>query len=469
MVGRLKAYIPGRTAFGISPKERLKAFDFLAFESYLAANTSHRASGEIMNIAARRSGTNNNTISMYTEYEDVLRCGKAAEEAALDIARDTLADSGVRTNAECEVIDHTALDGMTSGVPSPMVEVDLNAGLAEGQDGFIEKIASFTKEHNGSQASEGTMLRGTYAFERDTEKVVYLSVDDVLVHRQKTVRKNGVECVSSKWIYHTVVHIESAEGIYVMEASSQRRALSCAMAYLIKNGYTDRYLIFFIDGEETIKDGIKDIFSGWRHTVFIDYYHVTERITELFSGAFKPGKVRDDTVEPEYFKNGKVKKGSIKMMTRSQYYVREFMSMIWFGNVGDALEWLDEIKNSCDIKPGGLSKIDSAITYINNKRDRMTCFAMRKHLGLRNSSNQVEIANNNIVAHRQKRNGLSWNDTGSFACSQMTAVFKNHEAEGFFEKGILSFAPRLKSSANDKSEISWISNSTITRSNIEAA
>ena len=91
-----------------------------------------------------------------------------------------------------------------------------------------------------------------------------------------------------------------------------------------------------------------------------------------------------------------------------------------------------------------------------NKRDRMTCFAMRKMLGLRNSSNQVEIANNTLVARRQKRNGLSWSEEGSFACSCNTALFKNFESENYFKQGHLKFEPRPASQDNDESEIAWI-------------
>ena len=133
------------------------------------------------------------------------------------------------------------------------------------------------------------------------------------------------------------------------------------------------------------------------------------------------------------------------------------MSMLWYGNVDSALSWLERIKESDQLKPAaGPAKIESVITYIKNKRDRFTCYAMRKLLGLRNSSNQVEIANNTMVAHRQKRNGLSWSEEGSFACSQNTIIFKNHESEGFFKGGVIAFAPRAASGKNDESEISWI-------------
>lgn len=446
-----------REGYQIKPKERLKTCDFLAFEAFLAENTAYRPSGEIMNIAARRTAANGNEISMYTAYEDAVRCGKSAEETLSAVVAETLEKAGVELDGDFGVSEHSSLDNKTRPIESPMISVDLSVGPENAGDGYAATILKLAHEHNAGKSSDGFIMSGVFSFEKTADTVAYLSVDDVLVHRQKTVRKNGRECVRTSWIYHTVVHIETAEGIYVLEASRQKKALSAAMAYLVKNGFTDRYLIFFMDGEETIKDGIKEVFSGWPHTILMDYYHVTERITELFSSAFKPGKIIDDTEEPEYFKNGKIKKQSIKKITRSQYYAREFMGMIWYGNIESALSWLEKMKESDQLKPAvGLSKIESVITYINNKRDRMTCFAMRKLLGLRNSSNQVEIANNTMVAHRQKRNGLSWSEEGSFACSQNTIIFKNHESEEFFKKGVITFAPRATSGQSDESEISWI-------------
>ena len=458
MMGRLSVYVESRAEYQLKPRERLKTCDFLALETFLAENTAYRPSGEIMNIAARRSAVNKNEISMYTEYEDAIRCGKTVEKTMSSVVKKTLELEGVHVNGDCEVSEHSSLDSKTSSIESPMASINLSTGATDNMDDFSARVIQLASEHNNQSAEDHRMM-GVFSFENNTECVAYISVDDVLVHRQKTVRKNGRECTKSTWIYHTVVHIETVEGIYVLEASRQKKAISAAMAYLIKNGFTDRYLIFFMDGEETIKEGINEVFSGWPHTILMDYYHVSERITELFSSAFKPGKIVDDTQEPECFKNGKVKKQSIKKITRSQYYVRMFMSMIWYGNIDKALTWLEKTKGSDELKPSvGLTKIESVITYINNKRDRMTCFAMRKLLGLRNSSNQVEIANNTMVAHRQKRNGLSWSDEGSFACSQNTMIFKNHESEDFFKKGVINFAPRTTSKEDEESEIRWIQN-----------
>lgn len=230
--------------------------------------------------------------------------------------------------------------------------------------------------------------------------------------------------------------------VYTLEAKTQELAFSYVLAFLIKNGLTDRYLVFFTDGEETLKTIPDRMFKNWPHVHYMDYYHLKERLSEIFSRAFKPGKIVDDTVEPEYFKNGKVKKSSIEMITRSQYYLRTLISILWAGNVEQAKSWLEEMEHSSELKINGALAIREAIGYLNRKGSRIPCYHLRKCLGLRNTSNSVEISNNIIVARRQKKKGCSWSADGSFACSEITCIFANEDGESYFTNGRISFLLR---------------------------
>ncbi|MBF0551343.1 MAG: hypothetical protein HQK60_12505 [Deltaproteobacteria bacterium] len=60
-------------------------------------------------------------------------------------------------------------------------------------------------------------------------------------------------------------------------------------------------------------------------------------------------------------------------------------------------------------------------------------------MGLRNSSNIGEKANDLIVADRQKHNGMSWSDGGSLALAALTALKRNKEMMLWFEKGEVEF------------------------------
>lgn len=67
------------------------------------------------------------------------------------------------------------------------------------------------------------------------------------------------------------------------------------------------------------------------------------------------------------------------------------------------------------------------------------CYALRKELGLRNSSNTGEKMNDLIVSDRQKHNGMSWSKEGSVALASITALKRNKESRKWFEKRELDF------------------------------
>ena len=55
----------------------------------------------------------------------------------------------------------------------------------------------------------------------------------------------------------------------------------------------------------------------------------------------------------------------------------------------------------------------------------MPCYALRRQLGLPNSSNPVERSNNLVTATRQKKKGMSWSIEGSQALTALKAVVCN--------------------------------------------
>lgn len=472
--GRLPCTITGLAAKTLSPKERLRTRDFLAIEGYcLSTMKSYRSAINVLNMITRRSNMNNNLINFATAYEDEQRIGKEVEEKfnevcfeALNSAKIKLDEQGVVT--DCSPLNET-LAAMNCSQTIINVEQHRCTGIdSEAADDLLGKIGHYNEE-----CDTQSQIHGTHAFE-DPLHTIYCTVDDVLVHLQsrKVVRKNGHECVKTQgaWVYHTVAHIEvdtpvtQEDGakqvitrVYTFEAKTQELAFSHILAFLIKNKLTDRYLVFFTDGEETLKTIPDRIFKDWPHVHYMDYYHLKERMSEIFSRAFKPGKIVDDTVELEYFKNGKVKKSSIKKITRSQYYLRILISILWVGNVEEAKAWLEKMTHSSELKANGIEAIKEATGYLERKGARIPCYFLRKLLGLRNTSNSVEISNNILVARRQKKKGCSWAVEGSFACSEITCIYANEDAESYFTNGVISFKLRHRATDPDFIEgLEWI-------------
>jgi len=80
------------------------------------------------------------------------------------------------------------------------------------------------------------------------------------------------------------------------------------------------------------------------------------------------------------------------------------------------------------------------IGYFERNRDYIPCYALRKQLGLRNSSNKGEKANDLCVAERQKHNGMSWSKTGSVALATVISLHLNNEQDHWRSNHKLSFS-----------------------------
>ncbi len=66
-------------------------------------------------------------------------------------------------------------------------------------------------------------------------------------------------------------------------------------------------------------------------------------------------------------------------------------------------------------------------------------YAVRRELGLRNSSNRGEKANDLLVAERQKHKGMSWSKSGSVALASVTALKKNKIYKKWFQEREIEF------------------------------
>ncbi len=79
------------------------------------------------------------------------------------------------------------------------------------------------------------------------------------------------------------------------------------------------------------------------------------------------------------------------------------------------------------------------MNYLEKNRGMIPVYAVRRELGLRNSSNRGEKANDLLVAARQKHNGMSWSKAGSVALASVTALKKNQAYKTWFRKRELEF------------------------------
>ena len=248
------------------------------------------------------------------------------------------------------------------------------------------------------------------------ESAVNISVDDVCVKKQSDVRPKEEESTKKRRVNNTVVHVESDKGDYILNASSLFSALKMLIGFLLHHSLLGHQLIFFADGAKDIHKAIPIMFCLMNYKIILDWYHLKKKFQEQLSMALKGSKLRNEFLE-------------------------ELLPFLWYGNVSGAITLLRDIDRR---KVRNYEVIEKLIEYLGRVRKTIPCYALRKQLGLRTSSNLGEKANDRIVANRQKHNGMSWSDDGSVAFATVSASFCNNEVSEWVYNHTISLQPVKK-------------------------
>src|SRR6266849_4825328 len=139
--------------------------------------------------------------------------------------------------------------------------------------------------------------------------------------------------------------------------------------------------------------------------------HLRRKCRELLSMALKGSKIRNAVL-------GKL------------------MPLLWYGLVDQAIDYLSNIPEDQIKNP---DEVIHLMTYLGKNRPMIPVYAVRRELGLRNSSNRGEKANDLLVAARQKHNGMSWSKSGSVALASVTALKKHKTYKTWFQERKLEF------------------------------
>jgi len=104
--------------------------------------------------------------------------------------------------------------------------------------------------------------------------------------------------------------------------------------------------------------------------------------------------------------------------------VTELLAWLWLGKVERAIKVLQDLSQD---QTKNTKELNNLINYLDRNSSSIPCYALRKRLGLRISSNLVEKANDLLVSNRQKHNGMSWSVDGSTSLATLTDVRQNGE------------------------------------------
>ena len=224
----------------------------------------------------------------------------------------------------------------------------------------------------------------------DSRETVNIAVDDVNVKRQEESRIPGQKRNEHKrkYAHNTVAHLSYRGTKYILNSASTVSLVPVIMAFLLANGLSRKRYQFFTDGHTVLNKTIIKFFSWKRNIgIILDWYHLGKKCGELLSQAMKGRNLRNEVLN-------------------------KLKPLLWYGLTDKAIEFLLEIPKN-DIKSS--QSLEKLIAYLERNRPYIPCYAVRKELGLCNSSAVGEKANDLIVSDRQKHNGMSWTKKGTVA------------------------------------------------------
>jgi hypothetical protein len=243
---------------------------------------------------------------------------------------------------------------------------------------------------------------------------VNISIDDVGCVKQKESgrMKYPPPKDGKHYVRNTVVHIQQGVKKYILDGLGIRKMLGILTAFLLHNDlFENKCLIFFTDGADDIKNAIRDTFAWRPYRIILDWYHLKKKCQERLSMAMKGREIRNEVL-------------------------LKITQFLWLGKVEKAIEYLKMLD---DRKIKNKEHIKKLIAYLDRNFSYIPCYALRKKLGLRVSSNRGEKANDLVVAQRQKHKGMSWSKTGSSGLANVTSLFLNHEEENWILRRTIGF------------------------------
>jgi hypothetical protein len=284
-----------------------------------------------------------------------------------------------------------------------------NSGFME-KEGVYEPPQEFEPdepEHISQPVAEwASITAGVWNYNaQDYEfDAVNVSIDDVGVKRQTEMRPKNGSKEQPKRVQTTVAHIQYGMKSYILSSDSVSACLRLVLGLLIFNGLLRKQIVIFADGARSINSAVIKMIPFLNFKIILDWYHLEKKFYEQMGMALKGAKIKN-----EFLKD-------------------KLLPCLWFGNVDGAVKALQNIDTKI---VRNTEVITYLIGYLERVREYIPCYAMRKKLGLRNSSGIGEKCNDITVAKRQKHNGMSWSDSGSIASGAVAAATYNGQIENW--------------------------------------
>lgn len=406
--GRIPVALPPEASAGMNRTERLWVPELKQLIMKTCTQLSISGAVDMANAFLGRRG--NDCFITRTIEDTVRQEGEKIGTAYQVMQRETLARYGFDPDTGKQVD--------SSLLPDEMKLATFSQACV---DEMHQKIKDACEALNAQADQDDRRLTYTDVInqiETIPSEAVIVCIDEVGVCHQKEHRSvnETITTDDHKFVETTVSYIRTKEGTYRLSDDSIKGTLKLTLAFLLNKQYlANRQLLFFTDGAQNLRKGIEAVFGFREYTLNLDWYHLEKHCYEMFTQALRGGKDN---------------------LSRNYWIREEFFRYLWIGEVQKAKDYLDRIDPSA-VK--NQKQLEAIKAYLDRKSPYVYCFALRKQLGLINSSNQGEKSNDLVVASRQKHNGMSWCDSGSANMGNITLIIVNQEDTSWYSERTLPF------------------------------
>ncbi len=338
----------------------------------------------------KQGGTPSRTLHECTEKE-----GREVLELVAGKTENILAENGFSANGVCEVFKPEHANKIPETLSTELIEAAIEKCC---QDKYIDYAP----------------MTNPVPYE-NPERSTNIAIDDVNVKKQEEQREGEkkTERGKRKYVHNTIAHVsKKGEGSYVLNGHGIKNVLLFLTAFLFNNGLIGTRIQFFTDGHKTLNQIIFKCFYWYKNIgIILDWYHLEKKCKEQLSMALNGRVIRNEILD-------------------------KLRPILWYGAIDMARQYLKGIADDSIKNKAALEKL---IEYLKRNKLYIPCYAVRKELGLCNSSAIGEKMNDLVVSNRQKHNGMSWSKSGSVSLATITALKRNNESDKWFEERELDF------------------------------
>lgn len=239
-----------------------------------------------------------------------------------------------------------------------------------------------------------------------TIKEVLLEIDGIVSKKQKE-KRDKIPKEHKSFVSNTLalIGVEDGKMTCLIGEPNEENTIYTSLseeinACIIENFWDQEIPINIV----AINDGAKDIRNlllitfGTVITVILDWYHLKKKVKEYMSMFGLPRKEKDELI-------------------------KKTLNFLWHGGVDLAIENLKfmDIKN--------IEKVNDLIGYFEKHKSEIIDYERRKKIGKTIGSGRIEKVVDQIVARRQKNNGMSWSVIGSKSLAILTTIDYNNDWE----------------------------------------